>query len=74
MPNEQYNISTGMGLRVDAVVGHSKGASAALMYAREYGDVARVVSVGGRFEMGTGVRESFGEEAVRRMGRGSGWR
>ena len=60
----------GMGLRVDALVRHSKGASAALMYARKYGGVARVVSVAGRFAMGRGVRERFGEEAVRRTGSG----
>ena len=61
----------GSTVRVGGLVGNCIGSSAALMYAREYRDVAKVLSVAGRLKMGRGIKERFGEEAVRRMGGGA---
>lgn len=39
------------GLRVEMVVGHSRGANVAILYAATDGDLPAVVNVAGRFDM-----------------------
>lgn len=52
------------GERVDAIVGHSKGAGVVLMYAQKYGDVPLVAALAPRFHMSTGVVERFGQDVI----------
>lgn len=59
------------GRRVKALVGHSKGGNAVLLYASKYRDVDIVVNVSGRFGLQRGVKERLGErffEAMEKRG------
>ena len=40
--------------RVVALIGHSKGGNAVLLYASKYGDVANIVNISGRFDLTIG--------------------
>lgn len=55
------------GISVHALLGHSKGAAVVLLYAGKYGDVSKVVNLAGRLRMDRGIKERFGEEAMRKM-------
>ncbi len=48
-------LRSSLGKRVVAVVGHSKGAAEAILYASRYDDVDRVVSISARFDMVRGI-------------------
>lgn len=60
----------GQGRRVHAVLGHSKGAAEALLYAAKYGDVPQVISLSARYNMVRGITERFGEDIFERLRRG----
>lgn len=47
-----------LGKRVVAVVGHSKGAAEAILYAARFDDVDRVISISARFDMVRGITGS----------------
>ena len=47
--------------------GHSKGAGSVLLYSSQHDDIPNVVTVAGRFDMCTGVKERFGEDIIERL-------
>lgn len=53
-----------MGHHVEAVAGHSKGATDVLLYAAKYVDVQKVINLAGRWRMKCGITERFGERAM----------
>jgi uncharacterized protein len=50
-----------------ACAGHSKGAGSVLLYSSKYDDIPSVVAVAGRFDMGAGIKERFGEDILERV-------
>ncbi|KAK9814056.1 hypothetical protein WJX72_000039 [[Myrmecia] bisecta] len=55
------------GKTAKAVLGHSKGGSAVLLYAAKYDDIPRVVNVAGRFDCRRGFTERFGDDILERL-------
>ncbi|KAH7314728.1 hypothetical protein KP509_21G018100 [Ceratopteris richardii] len=49
------------GRKVDALVGHSKGGNAVLLYLSKYKDVGTVVNICGRFYLKNGIKERLGK-------------
>lgn len=49
------------GRRVKALVGHSKGGNAVLLYASKYKDVEVIVNISGRFNLERGMKERLGK-------------
>ena len=58
------HLTNSMGLKVDGIVGHSKGAGVVLIYAQKYGDVSLVVPLAPRYRMKTGIVERFGTDLL----------
>ncbi|CAB4296656.1 unnamed protein product [Prunus armeniaca] len=52
---------------VTAVVGHSKGGNAVLLYAAKYNDVHKVVNIAGRFNLERGIEGRLGKDFLRRI-------
>ncbi|KAL2635198.1 hypothetical protein R1flu_006677 [Riccia fluitans] len=52
---------------ITAIVGHSKGGNAVILYASKYGDVKTVVSASSRFDLTVGQRERFGDAGMRKL-------
>ncbi|KAJ4733034.1 alpha/beta-Hydrolases superfamily protein [Rhynchospora pubera] len=57
--NQTYNII--------AIVGHSKGGNAALLYASEYHDIPSVVNISGRFGLNHGIQGRLGKGFMERI-------
>ncbi|XAR69244.1 Feruloyl esterase [Bertholletia excelsa] len=55
------------GHSITAVVGHSKGGNAALLYASIYKDVHRVVNIAGRFNLKRGIEGRLGKDFLERI-------
>ncbi|KAK9811419.1 hypothetical protein WJX72_003691 [[Myrmecia] bisecta] len=55
------------GKTVRAVLGHSKGGNAVILYAAKYDDVALVVNVAGRYDNSAGLAETFGEDVMAKL-------
>ncbi|KAL6747077.1 Alpha/Beta hydrolase protein [Haematococcus lacustris] len=62
----QY-VREALSKKVVAVIGHSKGANVALLYASHYDDVPLIVNIAGRFDMKRGIKERFGEEVLAKV-------
>lgn len=55
-----------LGVNVNCIVGHSKGAGVVILYAQKYRDITYVISLAARFHMSAGVKERFGDSIVRK--------
>ncbi|KAI5415189.1 hypothetical protein KIW84_040586 [Lathyrus oleraceus] len=53
--------------RVLAIIGHSKGASAVLLYASKYHDVKTVANLSGRYDLKTGLENLLGKNFLERI-------
>ncbi|MCO5595604.1 hypothetical protein L7F22_049651 [Adiantum nelumboides] len=53
------------GRQVEAIVGHSKGGNAVLLYASKYKDVGTLVNISGRLNLQDGIRNRLGENYLR---------
>eukprot|EP00177_Eucheuma_denticulatum_P005115 GFKZ01009320.1.p1 GENE.GFKZ01009320.1~~GFKZ01009320.1.p1 ORF type:complete len:279 (+),score=42.26 GFKZ01009320.1:495-1331(+) len=64
------------GYQVRAVVGHSKGATSALLFMAQHDEffIPRLVCLAGRWKMNRGLVERFGKEAMERMENGESHR
>ncbi|KAL2501243.1 alpha/beta-hydrolase superfamily protein [Forsythia ovata] len=58
---------TGANRTVVAILGHSKGGNAVLLYASKYHDIPAVVSVSGRYDLKRGIEERLGKEFLERI-------
>mmetsp|Transcript_11935 Transcript_11935/g.21621 ORF Transcript_11935/g.21621 Transcript_11935/m.21621 type:complete len:344 (-) Transcript_11935:871-1902(-) len=52
---------------VYALIGHSKGGNAVLLYAAEYDDVPKVINISGRADLSRGFIERYGEERLEEL-------
>ncbi|KAM6583459.1 hypothetical protein CsatB_010461 [Cannabis sativa] len=52
---------------ISAILGHSKGGDAVLLYASRYTDVSAVVNVCGRYDLKRGIAERFGEDFMQTL-------
>ncbi|XP_078160755.1 uncharacterized protein LOC144556138 [Carex rostrata] len=57
--NQKYNII--------AIVGHSKGGNAALLYASKYHDIPLIVNMSGRFGLNHGIQGRLGKGFMQRI-------
>ena len=46
------------------LLGHSKGANDALLYASKYDDTPFVISISARFDMSRGLKDRFGDDIL----------
>ncbi|CAK8564035.1 unnamed protein product [Lathyrus sativus] len=53
--------------RVMAIIGHSKGASAVLLYASKYHDIKTVVNLSGRYDLKAGLENILGKNFMERI-------
>ncbi|XP_042516521.1 uncharacterized protein LOC122090847 isoform X2 [Macadamia integrifolia] len=58
---------SGVKHRISAIVGHSKGGNAVLLYASRYPDVHTVVNVSGRFNLERGIAGRLGKKFMERI-------
>ncbi|KAL7121913.1 hypothetical protein ACP275_01G013300 [Erythranthe tilingii] len=54
---------------VTAIIGHSKGGNAVLMYASRYNDVRTIVNIAGRFDLKRGIEGRLGKNFREKMER-----
>ncbi|MED6174011.1 hypothetical protein PIB30_064924 [Stylosanthes scabra] len=52
---------------VSAIIGHSKGANAVLLYASKYHDIKTVVNLSGRYDLKGGVEDRLGKDFMERI-------
>ncbi|KAJ1400675.1 Serine aminopeptidase, S33 [Sesbania bispinosa] len=52
---------------VAAIIGHSKGANAVLLYASKYHDIKTVVNLSGRYDLKDGLEERLGKDFLERI-------
>lgn len=52
---------------VEAIIGHSKGGNAVLLYASRYGDVQTVINIAGRFDLRRGIAGRLGKNFQERI-------
>ncbi|XP_038696708.1 uncharacterized protein LOC119993590 isoform X3 [Tripterygium wilfordii] len=59
----------GDGYVISAIIGHSKGGNAVLLYASKYNDVRTVVNISGRFNLERGIEGRLGKDFLERIKR-----
>ncbi|KAF3447539.1 hypothetical protein FNV43_RR12725 [Rhamnella rubrinervis] len=57
----------GEDLLITAIVGHSKGGNAVVLYAAKYDKVSKVVNISGRFDLARGIEGRLGKDFLQRI-------
>ncbi|KAJ4708208.1 alpha/beta-Hydrolases superfamily protein [Melia azedarach] len=52
---------------ITAIIGHSKGGNAVLLYAAKYNDICTVINISGRFHLERGIEGRLGQEYLERI-------
>lgn len=52
---------------ITAILGHSKGGNAVLLYASKYHDINTVINISGRFNLKEGIEERLGKDVMQKV-------